>query len=270
MKKGLKINCHPELAAKSIEAVPKCDFMPLPGVSESLKETEILNSNNSCGVAQSTFQNDNAKAAFTLAEVLITLGIIGIVAAMTLPALIQKHNKQVVETRLKKFYSTINQAIQLTEVDYGDKQYLYNEFRDICDTNGFAADSFECSEIIFNKYLKKYIKTTGIKKCRGEYLCMYFSDGSTVKISYYGRDYEYYINGKALTDPKSGINKFGFAFYPTGAAGLRGKHFINKGVEPYIYQAWDGTYEGLKSDGAYAKLIQLNGWRVPDDYPLKF
>ena len=31
-----------------------------------------------------------SKAAFTLAEVLITLGIIGIVAAMTLPALIQK------------------------------------------------------------------------------------------------------------------------------------------------------------------------------------
>ena len=38
------------------------------------------------------------KAAFTLAEVLITLGIIGIVAAMTMPMLIAKYQKLVVET----------------------------------------------------------------------------------------------------------------------------------------------------------------------------
>lgn len=61
---------------------------------------------------------------FTLAEVLITLGIIGVVAAMTLPALIQKNNNKVVETRLKKFYSAINQAIMLAENDYGDKKNL--------------------------------------------------------------------------------------------------------------------------------------------------
>ncbi len=38
--------------------------------------------------------------AFTLAEVLITLGIIGIVAAMTIPNIINGYNKKVVETRL--------------------------------------------------------------------------------------------------------------------------------------------------------------------------
>ena len=58
------------------------------------------------------------KVAFTLAEVLITLGIIGIVAAMTMPALIQKNNNKVVETRLKKFYSAINQAVLMAEKDY--------------------------------------------------------------------------------------------------------------------------------------------------------
>ena len=51
------------------------------------------------------------KKAFTMAEVLITLGIIAVVAAMTLPALIQKYNIQVTEVRLKKFYSIFNQAI---------------------------------------------------------------------------------------------------------------------------------------------------------------
>ncbi len=62
------------------------------------------------------------RTGFTLAEVLITLGIIGVVAAMTLPSLIQRNNNKVVETRLKKFYSAINQAIMMAEVDYGDKK----------------------------------------------------------------------------------------------------------------------------------------------------
>lgn len=64
---------------------------------------------------------------FTLAETLITLGIIGVVAAMTLPTLIQQHNNKVVETRLMKFYSSINQAIKMAEVDYGDKKIWYED-----------------------------------------------------------------------------------------------------------------------------------------------
>ena len=42
------------------------------------------------------------RIAFTLAEVLITLGIIGVVAALTIPTLIQKYEKQVYITQLKK------------------------------------------------------------------------------------------------------------------------------------------------------------------------
>ena len=44
---------------------------------------------------------DQHKPAFTLAEVLITLGIIGVVAAMTLPALIQKIMQRHLKLRLK-------------------------------------------------------------------------------------------------------------------------------------------------------------------------
>ena len=47
------------------------------------------------------------KKAFTLAEVLITLGIIGIVAAMTLPTLIGKYQKKQTVTQLKKAYRDI-------------------------------------------------------------------------------------------------------------------------------------------------------------------
>ena len=43
--------------------------------------------------------------AFTLAEVLVTLGIIGVVAAMTLPALVQNYKEKATVTQLKKVYS---------------------------------------------------------------------------------------------------------------------------------------------------------------------
>ena len=51
-------------------------------------------------------------AAFTLAEVLITLGIIGVVAAMTMPSLVQNYQKKALETGLKKSYSVLSQAVQ--------------------------------------------------------------------------------------------------------------------------------------------------------------
>lgn len=59
--------------------------------------------------------------AFTLAEVLITLGIIGVVAAMTIPTLISKIGKRQLETQIKASYSTIAQtmrAVQADDVDF--------------------------------------------------------------------------------------------------------------------------------------------------------
>ena len=48
---------------------------------------------------------------FTLAEVLITLGIIGVVAAMTIPTLISNTNGAQFKTAYKKALSTLNQAV---------------------------------------------------------------------------------------------------------------------------------------------------------------
>ena len=59
------------------------------------------------------------KVAFTLAEVLITLGIIGVVAAMTLPSLIQNYQKKALATQTQKFYSMMSQAVKQYMADYG-------------------------------------------------------------------------------------------------------------------------------------------------------
>ncbi len=57
--------------------------------------------------------------AFTLAEVLITLGIIGVVAAMTLPALVTNNRNKQLESALKKEYSVVAQALDLYNAEYG-------------------------------------------------------------------------------------------------------------------------------------------------------
>ena len=59
--------------------------------------------------------------AFTLAEVLITLGIIGIVASMTLPALIHKNQNKALEASLKKNYSVIQQALEMYQAETGER-----------------------------------------------------------------------------------------------------------------------------------------------------
>jgi len=56
---------------------------------------------------------------FTLAEVLITLGIIGIVAAMTIPTLIANNQKIQYVTALKKVYSNVNQVLVQYSADNG-------------------------------------------------------------------------------------------------------------------------------------------------------
>lgn len=61
----------------------------------------------------------NIKRAFTLAEVLITLGIIGIVAQMTIPTLMQNVQEKSYVTSLKKAYSTFSQAYTMAVNDNG-------------------------------------------------------------------------------------------------------------------------------------------------------
>ena len=60
-----------------------------------------------------------------MAEVLITLGIIGVVAAMTLPALIQNYQKQVIKEQFKKSYSIVSNAYKMAEAKLGFAPQCY-------------------------------------------------------------------------------------------------------------------------------------------------
>lgn len=59
------------------------------------------------------------KKGFSLAEVLITLGIIGVVAVLTVSNLISKYNKYIIETNLKKTYADLNNMMRMAEAEEG-------------------------------------------------------------------------------------------------------------------------------------------------------
>lgn len=87
------------------------------------------------------------KLAFTLAEVLITLAIIGIVAAMTIPSIINSHKKIVTQVQLRKVYSVMTQISQMVIAEYGDMPY-----------SDFYDGSSEKVQEWFIYYIKPYLK----------------------------------------------------------------------------------------------------------------
>ena len=136
--------CHSELAAKSVETGSKRDFMPLPGDSES------INVDNRLRLAGRSDQLSR-KAAFTMAEVLITLGIIGIIAAMTLPSLIHRAERKILAQQFKKSYANIQNAINLVQADWGAPYECYWQ-QNGGESNGYNLE--QCSEF-WTAFLKK-------------------------------------------------------------------------------------------------------------------
>lgn len=97
-----------------------------------------------------TKRNRRSISAFTLAEVLITLGIIGVVAAMTLPTVIKFYNIKSTEASLKNTYSTLQQIIKLSEAN------------DVSVTL-FNGNHYLSLQNWFNDYVSKNLKVT--KSC---------------------------------------------------------------------------------------------------------
>ena len=235
----------------------------------------MVSRSTKCAEFASVYKAPCRQSAFTLAEVLITLGIIGVVAAMTLPTVTAKYRVSVVETSLKKFYTNMNQAVNLSVAQNGETKYW--EFP--------TEDTPDNIEAFINKYIKQYIKIIDTQK-DDKYYFMYFADGSGVRVSYLAKDWNYCLNAKDLSKINSsnilGNKCFYFGFYPQGACSVGSysyKNFYNRGVEPYVvclFEDEDGnisdtTVDDLyKNPALYTKIIQLNGWKVPKDYPIKF
>ena len=138
-------------------------------VDEKVFENLILGGGNSLKPSSSArFEQCSSvkfgahKGAFTLAEVLITLGIIGVVAALTLPSLIQKYQDQVLENQLKKMYSTLSQGIQKAMADDGVYRFSDTELFQSCIYP--KTESNVCIQMV-----KKYFNVVSTKTTKREY-----------------------------------------------------------------------------------------------------
>jgi len=69
------------------------------------------------GAAHIVISDRQHHFGFTLAEVLVTLGIIGVVSALTIPTLVKNHQRQTYTVQLQKVFNELSQAAEQVKVD---------------------------------------------------------------------------------------------------------------------------------------------------------
>lgn len=227
--------------------------------------------------------NQKQLSAFTLVEVLITLGVIGVITAITMPALIQNHQKQVTENRLKKSFSTLNQALKMSEVENGPAKYW-----DLDLGENDADNSKKNAEKYIIPYLKAEYCDSGSSNSNSAGKCAKYvgcgvgsqnytlADGTMIGICAYGHGQEIYIKILPIKTLKKG-RTFGFivdrekgVLLPARYVAGLSRDDIKRGYE---YNG-EGFTVGCSKDGgatypyhACTALIYVDGWKIRDDYP---
>lgn len=151
--------------------------------------------------------NRDKKRAFTLAEVLITLGIIGIIAVLTLPTLITNYNKSVWETRLKKDYTIVSNMCERMLTDENTEQVTE---LDLYKHLGSGNNSDIEGDISRYVQLSGPVTNSNIQALQGKTMVM--SDGSVMyirRINNVGFGFYVDVNGETFPNVY-GRDRFGF------------------------------------------------------------
>ena len=180
------------------------------------------------------------KNAFTLAEVLITLGIIGVVAAMTLPPLIQNYRQSVINQQFKRAYSQLSNALVMVEHVAGYKPTC-NE----TDGNNsmWNSDCYSLRDILFKKILPV------VKICEGNAL----SAGCLPEGGYKGLDT---IHNENNPDESEEDSDAADDYFNNNCYGMTKSAIEN---ENYVYVMNDGTIYMLYVNMPAIVSIDVNG-----------
>lgn len=225
---------------------------------------------------------------FTLAEVLITLTIIGIVAALTIPTLVTNYQKRQYVVQLQKVYSSLANAAKMLmadeQVDNLNNTYLREPDEYDWDTQGKKKEMYENSA---GRFLKTYFKVTKVcpytdyntsSECVGETYkqidgsddnvvipsgyCVQISSGATICLSYpftnsFPAQFHIDVNG-----PK-GPNVWGRdAFYITlNYRGELAEGFSERNYYEETYCTDVNEFSSGYSSGCLSKIIR-DGWKM--------
>ncbi len=226
------------------------------------------------------------KSSFTLAEVLITLGIIGVVASLTMPTLIQNSKKTETSARLKKFYSIIQQAIILSEIDNGDsKDWIKAETQKDEEGNTDYNAQSKVSKEFFMNYLAKYINYTSIIDGKntideegnksGENIKIYLTDSSSFYLNNGScMDIQYDTNGDKKPNE---VGRDRFIFYlcftensRNDICGSNKRAFCTFNRGGNIESSREKKLSACKSQPYYCSgLLEMDNWEFKEDYPYK-
>ena len=226
--------------------------------------------------------------AFTLAEILITLGIIGVVASLTIPTLVKNYQKEQTVTQLKKAFSTINQVFQTSTAENG-----------FPDTWDFGADSDSVTtEKVVQTYIIPYLSIQ--KDCGYNFAgeCTRktkynMKPGSTFTFSNYqvmlrdGTVWSFSLDRLVAEDPPciiqiqvdlNGDKKPNVrgkdVFFIQFQKGINKARFFGGGISSrttLLNGGSGGTNWGCNKTNTNAgimcgALIQYDGWQIKDDY----
>ena len=215
------------------------------------------------------------KKGFTLMEVLITLGIVGIVAALTLPNVMKQHQKRVLVAQLQRTYNTVSNAIPMymDEVHavtmYETPAFNYSRSPDD-DTPlvNFVKENFKTAKICTTKttggletcFGKKYVSMNGETGSRdtlsGE-VCAILKTGATLCFDRMGHknDFPYlYIDVNGSEGPNVwGRDAFQLEYSNSGSIA----ESFNDEVQPNHSAA--NCEENLYGGGCFNRIVE-NGW----------
>lgn len=243
---------------------------------------------------------NNKSIAFTLAEVLIVMGVIGIVAEMTIPDLMTSFQKQVTVTQLKETYTILNAALGMAKADYGTdisqwtiqnssaqvaatsfaQTYLlpYLKTNENCGTSNSAACAYNMYNLNDGSLYEAMNGADGYYSfilLNGTLIAVNFWDNTSTQL---GNDrFVVFIDVNARNKPNV-IGKDIFILEPGGDFGGADKnklwpyaYAMNRDRSVYLtggsYWADSACNKTTGSGNLCFALILVDGWQIKSDYP---